>query len=95
VGSHARVGEPNADRSAPRAKAAPKAGVAATGRIMPRRDRWESRYMAATIATDLLAIAIMVEVGYVLGLAGLPSLGSPGDRPGFGGVQPSHPGRRD
>lgn len=34
----------------------------------PRRARWESRYAAATTGTDLVAITIMVLVGYALGL---------------------------
>jgi exopolysaccharide biosynthesis polyprenyl glycosylphosphotransferase len=34
---------------------------------VPSRERWESRYRAATIATDLLAITIIVVIGHVLG----------------------------
>jgi exopolysaccharide biosynthesis polyprenyl glycosylphosphotransferase len=49
--------------------------------VIPRRDRWESRYAAATVATDVLAITIMVLLGYQLGLGtSVPQFGdiSPG-----------------
>ncbi|MGI5125227.1 sugar transferase [Pseudonocardia sp. CA-107938] len=50
-------------------------------RVVPARDRWESRYVAATVAADLAAITLSVVVGYVLGLGShIPQLGyvSPG-----------------
>ena len=51
------------------------------GRPATRRDRWESRYATATIATDVVAITIMVLAGYQLGLGtSVPQFGniSPG-----------------
>lgn len=47
---------------------APAITGARAGRVPLRRNRWESRYAKATIATDLLAITIMVLIGYQLGL---------------------------
>jgi exopolysaccharide biosynthesis polyprenyl glycosylphosphotransferase len=36
--------------------------------VIVRRERWETRYVAAVVSTDVAAIAIAVVVGYVLGL---------------------------
>ena len=50
-------------------------------RVVPRRNGWESRYAVATVAADLVAITIMIVVGYVLGLGSyVPQFGevSPG-----------------
>lgn len=55
--------------------------VVVADRVVPARDRWETRYLAATIAVDVIAITISVVVGYVLGLGShIPQLGdvSPG-----------------
>jgi hypothetical protein len=54
---------------------------AGPSRVIPRRDRWETCYAVGTIAADLLAIAIVVVLGYMLGLGTyVPQLGevSPG-----------------
>lgn len=51
------------------------------GRASILRRRWEARYRAATIATDCIAIVIVVVLGYVLGLGShVPQFGdvSPG-----------------
>jgi exopolysaccharide biosynthesis polyprenyl glycosylphosphotransferase len=51
------------------------------GRLVPARDRWETRYAAATIAVDTVAITVSVGFGYLLGLGThIPQLGyvSPG-----------------
>ena len=42
--------------------------VASPARVIPRRERWESRLAVATAGADLLAITIMVLLGSLLGL---------------------------
>jgi exopolysaccharide biosynthesis polyprenyl glycosylphosphotransferase len=46
----------------------PAGGAQPTGDSAPRRDRWERRYLLATVTVDVVAITIAVLVGYELGL---------------------------
>ena len=80
VESSAGVGRPSSHGSVRGVGRAVGSAMAA-GRVVPRRDRWESRYTAVTVAADLCAITIMVVVGHVLGFGtSIPQFGdvSPG-----------------
>lgn len=37
-------------------------------RVIPQRDRWEGRYVFATVVSDVISVTISVVLGYVLGL---------------------------
>ena len=50
------------------------------GPVILRRERWETRYAAATITSDVLAITVAVVLGYLLGLGSFVPL--------FGNVAP-------
>lgn len=55
-------------RNLPRPNRAPGLTGAGTGRVLPGRERWETRYVAATVVVDISCILIMITIGHVLQL---------------------------
>ncbi len=79
--SELELNAPAVARPTRRAAGTSSRPIQAQNRIVPARDRWESRYAAATVAVDVVAITVSVVIGYVLGLGThIPQLGnvSPG-----------------
>src|SRR4051812_28747488 len=79
--SELELNAPAVARPTRRAAGASTRPIQAHNRVVPARDRWETRYVAATVAVDVVAITVSVAIGYLLGLGTyIPQLGnvSPG-----------------
>ena len=51
--------------------------MSTAGRVFPKRDRWETRYTAAVITSDVGSIVVMVVIGNALGLGSVvPQFGN-------------------